>query len=92
MTKYDFPETGCYQDGACHSQDEMDRFVIELAQAYGWPGDDDWVDDDEADLFINEITDEAIDFLNSLETREGHYWAFENGDFGLWTSDEQESE
>jgi len=87
-TMYDNPEAGCYQDGACHSQDEMDRFVISLAEAYGWDGDNsEEAPDDEADEFLNEIADEAISYLNSLEAREGHYWAFENGDFGLWTED-----
>jgi hypothetical protein len=84
-TEYEFPEPGCYQDGACHSATEMDVFVIELARAYGWDNTD---PADAEDEFLNELANEAIEFLNSLETRDGYFWAFENGDFGLWTEEE----
>jgi len=84
---YDFPEPGLYFDG-CRGAEEIDRLIIELAEQYGWDGDNsDEAPPDEADEFLSEVADEAIDFLNNLETREGHYWAYgENAEgFGLWT-------
>jgi len=83
---YDNPAPGCYQDCACHSQSEMDIFVIELARAYGWDNTD---PADPEDEFLNELAYEATDYLNTLETRKGHHWAFDNGDFGLWTESEE---
>jgi hypothetical protein len=82
-TAYDFPEPGLYFDG-CRGAHDIDISIIEMAHDYGW---------DNADLaceeFLSEQADEAIDYLNSLETRDGHYWGFgENAEgFGLWTTE-----
>jgi len=57
----------------------MDRFVIELARSYGWQNTE-----EPEEEWLSELADDAIEYLNGLEARPNHYWAFENGDFGLW--------
>lgn len=81
---YDFPEPGCYADG-CRGVDGaggQNEIVFSLAESYGWimPA---VAPEEEADDFV----DDAIEYLQSLETREGYWWGFDNGDFGLWTED-----
>jgi hypothetical protein len=87
-TDYDYPEEGLYFDGGLRSAGETDVEVIRLAEQYGFTFEGEADPDYE---FINEIADEAIDFLNSLETREGYSWGFgENAEgFGLWRDSEE---
>ena len=92
-TKYDNPSTGCYFDEA-NGQTYNDIRVLELAIAYGW----DVAEDDETTLIIqngeykltehqkeilSDVVDDAIEYLNEVETRDYHYWAWYSGDFGL---------
>jgi hypothetical protein len=87
-TAYDFPEAGLYFDAGCRTATELDMAVIEMARAYGWDNVEELSDEDE---FLNEVADDAIDYLNSLETREGVAWGYgENSEgFGLWQSTEE---
>lgn len=84
-TAYDSPIPGLYFDG-CRGADEIDRLIIDLAEQYGWEGDD----GEYGDEFLSEVSDEAIGFLNTLETRQGHFWAYSDtgAGFGLWSEEE----
>jgi len=84
MADYDNPEPGLYFDAGCRTADECDEEVIALAESYGWTGAPANVDEDCE--FLNEISDDAIDYLNSLETRDGYSWGYgDNAEgFGLW--------
>jgi hypothetical protein len=86
-TPYDFPEPGLYLDAGCRNVDELNTEIIDMAKGYGF------APQDNPEVFVeftDEISDEAIDFLNSLETREGFSWGFgDNAEgFGLWQHDE----
>jgi hypothetical protein len=88
MLIYDFPESGLYFDAGVRTATEMDEEIIQLAEAYGWVDGPANVDEDCE--WLNEVSDEAIDYLNSLETRDGYYWEYgDNAEgFGLWISDD----
>jgi len=93
-TTYDFPEPGLYFDAGYRTAIELDMEIIEMAHEYGWVdphGMTNTKDVSEEDEFLNEIADEAIEFLNSLETREGYSWGYgDNGEgFGLWNANEE---
>lgn len=64
--------------------------VIELAESNGWDshkGDSERVNPLDSEWY-GEMTDEAIDFLQSL-TLDGLWWGYSEhgGDFGLWLVD-----
>jgi hypothetical protein len=90
-TQYDNPPIGCYFDSARGGTDIEFR-VIELAIRYGWEDKDaaEFYEKDEDSLGgdeFEELTDyamEAVDHLNSLETRSFLSWQWYEGDFGLY--------
>lgn len=81
-TNYDFPKVGCYIDESAGSADDCNRRTIELAQAYGFTSED-LTDGWEESEFLSEIGDNAIDYLNTLETRSFMYWMFEDNSLFL---------
>lgn len=93
---YNAPSLGCYCDSA-DGQAHNDREVLRLALGFGWDcaeavtllEPDDTLDDDgEADRAdaIAELTQDAEDFLNGLETRPYTSWYWSEGNFGLWAN------
>ena len=44
---------------------------------------------DDAMVCLEEIEDEAIDYLNEHCSDDTHYWGYENGDFGYWECEEE---
>ncbi len=93
-TPYDFPEPGCYADGA-RGLHEQYRILFGIAEGYGFIyGPAEGEPSDPADHeFADDIADDAIDFLNELEQwREGYAWSFQDGDFGLWCEDDDEDD
>ena len=88
---YDYPTTGCYVDESCGSADDCNSRTIEFAQEYGFAPQD-MPDEDSEDYseIISEIADEAVDFLNSLEDRDGMYWTFD--DNSLFLTDDGDEE
>lgn len=40
-------------------------------------------------ITLQELEDEAIDYLNERCADDSHYWGYENGDFGYWEIDEE---
>jgi hypothetical protein len=87
-TNYDNPECGLYVDAGFQNAAETDMRVIGIAESYGWTVPEDATEDNE---WINEIADEAIEYLNSLEQREGYWWGYgDNAEgFGLWCDTEE---
>ena len=91
-------EIGCYFDGAFGSDHNMLR-ILDLAKQHDF---NDWssrleqkayspngLDDDDYDAWVSTI-DGAIDFLNDNTNKpDGSYWAWEDGDFGLWMYDDE---
>lgn len=96
--KYGRPAIGCYLDQANRNSCQHDGATIRIAVQYGYQPDaetvkllarlDNDVLSDERDdaQILSECADEAIDWLNSQETRSFLYWANsgEAGAFGLW--------
>ena len=40
-------------------------------------------------ITLQELEDEAIDYLNERCADDSHYWGYENGDFGYWEREEE---
>jgi hypothetical protein len=103
---YGSPSIGCYLDQSYCNACEHDGRTVRLAMEYGFqPSADDFkllarldndVLSDERDdaQCLSELADEAIDWLNSQETRPFLYWANdgEANAFGLWPSVESAKE
>lgn len=89
VIQYDFPQMGCYCDGA-NGQERNDLRVIEMAVGYGWEDKhalallaaDEL--DDEAQELLSYVVQDAEDYLNELETRSYMSWGWQDGDFGLY--------
>lgn len=39
-------------------------------------------------IYLQELENEAIDYLNDHCSDDTHYWGYENGDFGYWEIEE----
>ncbi len=108
VVKYEFPCVGCYVDESSGSADDCNRRTIEFAQAYGFDPELDLDPDSEAESEdysqnLSEAGDDAVAFLNELETRSFMSWQFEDnslfliadvesarGDVGFVSSKEQD--
>jgi hypothetical protein len=77
-TGYDNPPLGCYFDG-CFGQEFNDGRVLDLAYDYGWKGVQDSID----------AVSDAVEYLNSLETRPNTFWQWIDGDFGLYLDEDE---
>lgn len=90
-TTYDFPEPGLYFDAGIRTATELDQEITALAHRYGWQPEEDLGALDTDYEWWSELADEATEFLNSLESREGYSWGYgENAEgFGLWAEEEQ---
>ncbi len=84
---FEISHIGCYFD--CSRGFYIGVAVIELAESYGWDshkGDSERVNPLDSEWY-GEMTDEAIEYLQSL-TLDGLWWGYsENGDYGLWLVD-----
>jgi len=81
---YDFPAPGCYIDESAGSVTDGCRRTIDFAAAYGFSG----IGENYEDEFLGEISDEAVDFLNGLETRDKYYWLVDDNSLFLMILDE----
>lgn len=95
---YGQPSIGCYLDQGCRNAVEHDAATIRLAESLGYvlPDEDrklvlraelDCMSDDRDDAqCLSEAADDAIDWLNSQETRSFLSWynCGDRGAFGLW--------
>ncbi len=85
--KYDFPTVGCYVDESAGSADDCNRRTIEFAQDYGFTVDneeyEELVEEENKSEWLSETADEALDFLNDLETRSFMSWQFEDNSLFL---------
>ena len=94
MTENNKYELGCYGDGSFGPYHTM-RKVFEIALSEGWPVEItpfDLMDisrDDNLVETINELENNAIDYLNEHCADEDHYWGYDQGDFGYWEIDEE---
>lgn len=81
--------TGCFGDGTFGHQHTRIR-CAEALVATGAPNDlvaplySDMSDDGSEE-------DDACDFLNGHAPVEGHFWGWQDGDFGLWPHDDRET-
>lgn len=94
---YGQPAMGCYLDQANYNNDELSSEICAIAQGYGWQPDSegqalldkstDELTSDESET-LGYLSEEAIDWLNSQETRPFMYWANEGeaNAFGLWAN------
>ena len=46
--------------------------------------------DIDSEIIIEELEEEAIDYLNDNCSDDNHYWGYENGDFGYWRIEEND--
>ena len=85
-----------YLDGARGHYINHD--LIEFAHAEGFPVDpfaefvlNEYGDRYHEDLYPNDavfaLGEDAINWLNENQPLDGHYWEFNDGDFGLWADD-----
>ena len=91
--KYD---PGCYGDSVFGASHVTIR-IFEVAMENGWlPIGDEWVLDGIFDgkigfiapEVIQEMENEAIDFLNENVSEDGYFWGYWYGDFGYWEEEE----
>lgn len=80
---YDFPSVGCYVDESAGSADECNLRTIRFAQAYGFAGYGLGNEQYEDSEWLSETADEAVSFLNDLETRSFMSWSFEDNSLFL---------
>lgn len=93
---YSQPAIGCYLDQANYNNDELSYEICQVAINHGWnikrvkgatallrQHEENEGADSEA---LNELSEDAISWLNEQETRPFMYWANEGeaGAFGLW--------
>jgi len=74
-------EPGCYCDCSALSAQTLNERIVALAEAYGFDNVGSPVRDD-FDVW-NEAADEAVDYLNGLETRPGMYWTIDDNSLFL---------
>lgn len=78
--QYDNPKVGCYIDESAGSADECNERTIQFAESYGFTYENiGHLSDPNSDWYsetLSEIADDAVDYLNTLETRDGYYWEF----------------
>lgn len=83
-TNYDFPQVGCYIDQSAGDANRLNRRTISFAEAYGFKADFDLKEDDEDySQILSELADDAVSFLNDLETRSFMCWQFEDNSLFL---------
>lgn len=82
---YDFPGVGCYVDESSGSSIEGCERTIDFAVEYGFNVGESLPDEDHEDYphIVSEVADEAVDFLNDLETRDYMYWTIEDNSLCL---------
>lgn len=85
MTPYNNPRPGIWLDCSCQSADDLNKRIIAFASDYGFTETVELSDDDLADLSeqLNEVADNAVDFLNGLEHRTGLYWTIDDNSLFL---------
>lgn len=81
---YDFPKVGCYVDASAQSADTCNLRTIQFAEAYGFtyealPAED----TEDYGQILSETGDDAVEFLNDLETRSFMSWQFEDNSLFL---------
>lgn len=84
--KFGLNQVGCWFDGV-FGQEFNDRRVVDLAQEYGFSLPDGMSMEEYLDTDFDP-TEEAVDYLNSLELPEGYAFSWRDGDFGLWSIDD----
>ena len=94
--KYDFPKVGCYIDESAGGADACNERTIKFAEDYGFDAGE-WQDelDETSEDYgqeLSEIADNAVEFLNGLETRSFMYWQFEDNSLYLMVSIENAQE
>lgn len=93
------PEPGCYIDS--HLGHYAHAECVKLAIAFGMPIDPfaDWAiqkyddcshESEYPNEAIHELCDEAEAFLNERQAVDGHYWGWNDGDFGLYPIEDDE--
>lgn len=93
MSDYTNDNIGCHFDGAFGIEHNSLR-VIDLAKQHGFTDYSSRIEktvyspnglsDDDMDAWFFTL-DSALDYLNENTTRpDNSFWAFEDGDFGLW--------
>jgi len=86
--KYTKKDIGCYFDGAFGFRTNAYR-ILEFADKHGYTLDvcpANLTDSEALDWYL----DEAIEYLNvETERPDNIFWAWEDGDFGLWEYNEE---
>ncbi len=83
------PCVGCHVDGSASSADYLNERIVSLAVDYGF--DAEGILDDDAEekhgedygQFLNETADDAVDYLNELETRPYMAWTVDDNSLFL---------
>lgn len=81
---------GCHIDESAGSADDCNRRTIEFAQQYGFNPEPEWESEDYE--YLSEVGDDAVAFLNDLETRPYMYWTFEDNSLYLAANVEEATE
>jgi len=98
MKPYTPDDAGCYVDGArgIYAIDEQ----VAIARAHGATITHDCEELHAETCFESEFAgcewagdyaDKADDYMNTHFPVEGHYWGWNNGDWGLWAIDEEDA-
>lgn len=84
ITKYSKKDIGCYLDGA-RGYSNQGKIIQEFAKQNGWKEE---LELDYNKEEFNYAVDEAIKYLNKNHVKEGVYFGFNEGDFGLYLTEE----
>jgi hypothetical protein len=82
--KYGAPTIGCYVDASACSADDCNLRTIRFAQNYGFDdGALPALDSEDYSQFLSDAGDDAVTYLNDIETRSFMYWTFEDNSLFL---------
>lgn len=90
--QYDNPKPGCYVDESSGSADDCNRRTVGFAMLYGFLHELRLHNEEDSSQVLSETADEAIDYLNELETRSYVVWLHKDNSLFLVANVEQARE
>lgn len=81
-------ETGCIFDS--HRGIYIPQEIVELARDWGWQFDgwQEWEADNDENHDVYELSDQAVDWLNTDVAHDGYSFGWWEGNFMYWSDEE----
>jgi hypothetical protein len=84
-------DRGCYVDGGIRNVHEGNLAAIAVAESFGFVPD--WCDVSETDADyedqVEHVLSTAEEWLNEHVAKDGEWWGWDQGDWGLWSSNDE---